>query len=31
MVSIDDLSARLSETVRRAATDISAHLGYRPG
>jgi IclR family transcriptional regulator, pca regulon regulatory protein len=30
MVSIDDLSARLSETVRRAAADISAHLGYRP-
>jgi IclR family transcriptional regulator, pca regulon regulatory protein len=31
MVSIDDLSARLSETVRGAAADVSAHLGYRPG
>ena len=30
MVSMDDLSARLSETVRRSAADISAHLGYRP-
>jgi IclR family pca regulon transcriptional regulator len=30
MVSMDDLTARLSETVRRAAGDISAHLGYRP-
>ena len=29
MVSMDDLSARLSETVRRSAADISAHLGYR--
>ena len=30
MVSMEDLAARLSETVRRAAADISAHLGYRP-
>jgi IclR family pca regulon transcriptional regulator len=30
MVSMEDLTARLSETVRRAAADISAHLGYRP-
>ncbi|HVS84266.1 MAG TPA: IclR family transcriptional regulator [Gaiellaceae bacterium] len=30
MVSMEDLTARLSETVRRAAAEISAHLGYRP-
>jgi len=30
MVSMEDLTARLSETVRRAAGEISAHLGYRP-
>jgi hypothetical protein len=25
-----DLAARLSGTLRRAAAEISAHLGYRP-
>lgn len=30
MVSMNDLVARLSPTLRRAATEISAHLGYRP-
>jgi IclR family pca regulon transcriptional regulator len=30
MVSMDDLTAKLSETVRRVAADISEHLGYRP-
>jgi IclR family pca regulon transcriptional regulator len=30
MVSMEDLVARLSPTLRRAAADISAHLGYRP-
>jgi IclR family pca regulon transcriptional regulator len=29
MVSMDDLTAKLSETVRRVAADISEHLGYR--
>jgi len=30
MVSMEDLVARLSPTLRAAATDISARLGYRP-
>jgi IclR family transcriptional regulator, pca regulon regulatory protein len=30
MVSIEDLVARLSATLRRTAAEISAHLGYRP-
>jgi IclR family transcriptional regulator, pca regulon regulatory protein len=30
MVSIEDLSARLSAAVCRTAADVSAHLGYRP-
>jgi IclR family transcriptional regulator, pca regulon regulatory protein len=30
MVSMQDLAARLSATVRRAAAEVSAHLGYRP-
>jgi len=30
MVSMEDLVARLSPTLRRAADEISAHLGYRP-
>ena len=30
MVSMNDLVARLSPTLRRAANEISAHLGYRP-
>jgi IclR family pca regulon transcriptional regulator len=30
MVSMNDLVARLSPTLRRAADEISAHLGYRP-
>jgi IclR family pca regulon transcriptional regulator len=30
MVSIEDLVARLSPTLRDAAAEISAHLGYRP-
>ena len=30
MVSIEDLTARLSESVRRTAAEISAHLGHRP-
>jgi IclR family transcriptional regulator, pca regulon regulatory protein len=30
MVSLEDLAARLSATLRRAAADISARLGYRP-
>jgi IclR family pca regulon transcriptional regulator len=30
MVSMSDLVARLSPTLRRAATEISAHLGYQP-
>jgi IclR family transcriptional regulator, pca regulon regulatory protein len=30
MVSMEDLTARLSEAVCGAAADISAHLGYRP-
>jgi IclR family transcriptional regulator, pca regulon regulatory protein len=30
MVSMNDLVARLSPTLRRAASEISAHLGYRP-
>jgi hypothetical protein len=30
MVSMTDLVARLSPTLRRAADEISAHLGYRP-
>ena len=29
-VSTEDLFARLSETLRRAAAEVSAHLGYRP-
>jgi IclR family pca regulon transcriptional regulator len=29
MVSVDDLAANLSERLRRAAADVSAHLGYR--
>jgi IclR family transcriptional regulator, pca regulon regulatory protein len=29
-VSMQDLFARLSETLKRAAGDVSAHLGYRP-
>jgi len=29
MVSVADLAARLSETLRRAAADVAAHLGYR--
>ena len=28
MVSMEQLAARLSETLRRAAADISARLGY---
>jgi IclR family pca regulon transcriptional regulator len=30
MVSMEDLVARLSPTLRQAAAEISAHLGYRP-
>jgi len=30
MVSMGELVAGLSDTLRRAATDISARLGYRP-
>jgi IclR family pca regulon transcriptional regulator len=30
MVSIEDLVARLSPTLRGATADISARLGYRP-
>ncbi len=30
MVSLEDLAARLSATLRGAAADISARLGYRP-
>ena len=30
MVSMQDLVARLGGTVRRAAADVSTHLGYRP-
>jgi hypothetical protein len=30
MVSMQDLAARLSATLRRAAAEVSAHLGYRP-
>jgi len=30
-VSVEHLFARLSETLRRAAAEVSAHLGYRPG
>jgi DNA-binding IclR family transcriptional regulator len=30
MVSMEDLVARLSPTLRAAAADISARLGYRP-
>ena len=31
MVSMQDLVARLGETLRRAAAEISAHLGHQPG
>jgi IclR family pca regulon transcriptional regulator len=30
MVSMQDLVARLGETLRRSAAEISAHLGYQP-
>ena len=31
MISVQDLTARLGGTLRRAAAEVSAHLGYQPG